>query len=235
MSEPWLVTHGLCKSYDTGKRHVEVLRGIDITASPGEVVAVTGPSGSGKTTLLNLLGSLDRPQEGTILWGGQPILEMKSAQLSRIRNREVGFVFQFHHLLPDFSALENVMMPARIAGTNASDAQRRGLELLARVGLEDRAEHRPGELSGGEQQRVAVARAMMNHPRLLLADEPAGNLDRGRAAELTELLHQARDEEGLAVVVVTHDEAAAARADRWLHLTDGVLAPHASKRPEVEA
>jgi len=191
-SGPWLKAEGLEMSYNTLKRRVEVLRGADLHAEEGEVVAVTGSSGSGKTTLLNLLGSLDRPT-------------------------------QFHHLLSDFSALENVMMPARIAGTALGEAQQRAMELLQRVGLHDRADHRPGELSGGEQQRVAVARALMNHPRLLLADEPAGNLDAERAAELTDLLLASRDEEHLAVVVVTHDERSAAKADRWLHLHEGRL------------
>ncbi len=222
-SGPWLKAEGLEMSYNTLKRRVEVLRGADLHAEEGEVVAVTGSSGSGKTTLLNLLGSLDRPTGGKVWWGGKDLLEMSSGGLSRLRNQSVGFVFQFHHLLSDFSALENVMMPARIAGTALGEAQQRAMELLQRVGLHDRADHRPGELSGGEQQRVAVARALMNHPRLLLADEPAGNLDAERAAELTDLLLASRDEEHLAVVVVTHDERSAAKADRWLHLHEGRL------------
>jgi len=217
-------------AYHTMKRDVTVLRGVDLKVAPREVVAVTGGSGSGKTTLLNLLGSLDRPVSGSICWGGEEILSLRPVELSRLRNQAVGFVFQFHHLLPDFTALENIMMPARIAGGSLSEARARAQELLSRVGLLDRADHRPGELSGGEQQRVAVARALMNHPRLLLADEPAGNLDSGRAAELTQLLLQARDEEDLAVVVVTHDERAAARADRWYTLDEGRLNEHSASK-----
>ena len=223
MSEPWLQARDLKMSYHTGKRKVEVLRGLDLDASAGEVVSVTGASGSGKSTLLNLLGSLDRPTGGEVLWGGEDVSKMGSSRLSRWRNQSVGFVFQFHHLLSDFSALENVMMPARIAGESLARAEQRAMELLERVGLEMRADHRPGELSGGEQQRVAVARALMNHPKLLLADEPAGNLDADRAAELIDLLLRSRDEEGLAVVVVTHDENSACRTDRWLHLQGGIL------------
>ncbi len=222
-SGPWLKAVGLQMSYHTLQRHVEVLRGVDLTAEEGEVVAVTGASGSGKTTLLNLLGSLDRPTGGEVYWGGEKVGSMSPSLLSRKRNQSVGFVFQFHHLLSDFNALENVMMPARIAGVPLEEAQRRAVELLERVGLKDRLDHRPGELSGGEQQRVAVARALMNHPRLLLADEPAGNLDAQRANELTDLLLRFRREESLAVVVVTHDEESARKADRWLHLHDGWL------------
>ncbi len=229
MSEPWLEATELHMSYHTGRRDVTVLRGIDLAVAPREVVAVTGGSGSGKTTLLNLLGSLDRPGQGSIRWGGEEILRLNSKDLSRLRNQAVGFVFQFHHLLPDFTALENIMMPSRIAGASPAKAEMRARDLLERVGLLDWAEHRPGELSGGEQQRVAVARALMNHPRLLLADEPAGNLDSGRAAELTQLLLQARDEEDLAVVVVTHDETAASRADRWYTLHDGRLEERSSR------
>jgi lipoprotein-releasing system ATP-binding protein len=225
MSDPWLVAEDLRMAYHTGKRHVEVLQGASLSVHAGELVAVTGRSGSGKTTLLNIMGSLDRPQGGRILWGGRAILGLPAGALSRLRNRSVGFVFQFHHLLADFTALENVLMPARIAGLDPGPALGRARSLLERVGLQGRTDHRPGELSGGEQQRVAVARALMNRPRLLLADEPAGNLDRGRAEELQELLLAARDEEGLAVVVVTHDEASARRADRHLHLEDGRLRP----------
>ena len=223
MSEPWLQARNLTMAYHTGKRHVEVLRGVDLLAAPGEVVAVTGASGSGKTTLLNLLGSLDHPTGGEVLWGGEVLSKMSSSRLSRRRNQAVGFVFQFHHLLSDFSAVENVMMPAHIAGIPQERRRQRAMDLLERVGLKDRASHRPGELSGGEQQRIAVARALMNRPKLLLADEPAGNLDAERAAELTDLLLRSRDEEGLAVVVVTHDENSAGRGDRWLHLQDGIL------------
>jgi lipoprotein-releasing system ATP-binding protein len=230
MNEPWLEASDLHMAYHTLKRDVTVLRGIDLKVAPREVVAVTGGSGSGKTTLLNLLGSLDRPASGSIRWGGEEILSLKPVELSRLRNQAVGFVFQFHHLLPDFTALENIMMPARIAGKSLSEGRTRAQELLERVGLLDRAEHRPGELSGGEQQRVAVARALMNHPRLLLADEPAGNLDSGRAAELTQLLLRARDEEDLAVVVVTHDERAAARADRWYTLHEGRLSDRSASK-----
>jgi lipoprotein-releasing system ATP-binding protein len=222
---PWLVAEGLQKGFRTPHRHIEVLRGIDLAVEAGELVVVTGPSGSGKSTLLNLLGSLDRPDEGSILWGGRALQRLADRERSRLRNRELGFVFQFHHLLPDFTALENVMMPALVAGVEVAQRRERAARLLARVGLTGRSEHRPGELSGGEQQRVAVARALVNGPRLLLADEPGGNLDRALADELHALLLELRTDERVSMVVVTHDESLARRADRWLHLEEGRLLP----------
>jgi lipoprotein-releasing system ATP-binding protein len=231
MDTPWLRATGLYKGFRTPHRHIEVLRGIDLAVPQGQVVAVTGPSGSGKSTLLNLLGSLDRPDEGSILWGGRVLHQLSDGERSRLRNLEVGFVFQFHHLLPDFTALENVMMPALVAGVGAAERRARAQELLEAVGLADRQEHRPGELSGGEQQRVAVARALVNAPKLLLADEPGGNLDRERADQLHELLLSMRTRSGLALVVVTHDEGLARRADVWLHLEQGRLGP---KQPTAD-
>jgi lipoprotein-releasing system ATP-binding protein len=223
MSEGWLVARGLHKSYRSLHRYVEVLQGVDIEVGRGEVAVVTGRSGSGKSTLLNLLGSLDRPDQGSILWGDDEILELSDRDRSRLRNQAVGFVFQSHHLLGDFTALENVMMPARVAGAAGADAIQRARSLLERFGVGERSEHRPGELSGGEQQRVAVARALINRPRVLLADEPGGNLDRARAEDLHGLLLELSRMEGLGMVIVTHDEGLAQRAHRWYHLQGGTL------------
>jgi lipoprotein-releasing system ATP-binding protein len=223
MSEIWLQASDVHKSYRSEHRYLHVLQGVDLEVREGEVVAVTGASGSGKSTLLNLLGALDRPDRGSILWGGRDPMRLSDGQRSRMRNREVGFVFQQHHLLGDFTALENVLMPARVAGLRLPGDRERARGLLQKVGLGERLDHLPGELSGGEQQRTAVARALMNAPRLLLVDEPGGNLDRPRAQQLHGLLLTLAAEEGVAVVAVTHDESLARQAHRWLHLQGGVL------------
>ncbi len=223
MSSPWLVAEQLRKSFRSEHRDLEVLNGVDLQVAEGEVCAITGPSGSGKSTLLNLLGSLDWPDGGRLLWGGTEVLSLSDGRRSRRRNRDLGFVFQSHHLLGDFTALENVLMPARVGGDTTGAARERAIDLLERVGVGDRQTHLPGELSGGEQQRVAVARALINSPRLLLADEPGGNLDRARADELHDLLLGLAQAEGLAMVIVTHDESLAGRAGRWHHLEGGLL------------
>lgn len=225
MSSAWLVASDLHKSYVSEHREVRVLQGVDLQARAGESVAITGASGSGKSTLLNLLGSLDRPDQGSIVWGEVTSERLDDRRRSLLRNLAIGFVFQQHHLLGDFTALENVLMPTRIAREALGSARERARSLLARVGLEARADHLPGELSGGEQQRVAVARALVNRPRLLLLDEPGGNLDRARADDLHDLLLSLARQDGVSVVAVTHDEGLARRADRWLHLEDGRLRP----------
>lgn len=229
MSRPWLVARGLEKTFRSEHRDLNVLRGVDLEVSAGEFVAITGPSGSGKSTLLNLLGSLDRPDRGNILWGKLSSDGLDDRSRSRLRNREVGFVFQQHHLLGDFTALENVMMPLRIAG-EINLGRERAQELLEKVGLQSRTSHLPGELSGGEQQRVAVARALIHQPRMLFLDEPGGNLDRKRADELHGLLLGLASEGEVGVVAVTHDENLASLADRWLRLSEGLLWAHDSER-----
>ncbi|MEZ4414606.1 MAG: ABC transporter ATP-binding protein [Gemmatimonadota bacterium] len=202
---------------------LQVLRRVDLRVARGETVAIVGESGCGKTTLLHLLGLLDRPTHGSVAVGGHTVLEDSSGALAALRNRAIGFVFQFHHLLREFSALENAMMPALIAGRPESDARASALELLRWVGLGERLEHRPWQLSGGEQQRVAVARALVNDPDVLLADEPSGNLDERTSALLHDLLFRIRAERGTSMVVVTHNRDLAKRADRILKLSDGVL------------
>jgi lipoprotein-releasing system ATP-binding protein len=222
MSEALLRATGVMRSFRSSHRLVEVLRGVDLEVFGGETVAVTGASGSGKSTLLNLLGSLDRPDAGSILWEGEDMSGWSWARRSRFRNRELGFVFQHHYLLGDFTAVENVLMPARIRGLGPEDAKR-AAELLDALGMSGRLDHLPGELSGGEQQRVAVARALQNRPRLLLLDEPGGNLDRRRAADLHgQLLALARSE-SVAVLAVTHSRDLAERADRQFRLVEGCL------------
>lgn len=223
MSEPWLRATGLHRRYRTEHRDLHILRGLDLEVSAGEFVSVTGPSGSGKSTLLNLLGSLDAPDAGRICWGELRSDALDDRRRSRLRNRDLGFVFQQHLLLPDFTALENVMLPARVAGRSGSGARSRARDLLDRAGLADRMGHLPGELSGGEQQRVAVARALMNEPRMLLLDEPGGNLDRVRAEELHRLLLDLAAEGNVAVVAVTHDLELARQAGRWYRLDEGLL------------
>ncbi len=217
---------GLSKAYEsTDGRTLTVLDDLDLAVAPGESVAIVGESGCGKSTLLHLLGLLDQPTKGTIHLGGHSVRDQPPANLAGLRNRFVGFVFQFHHLLREFSALENAMMPALIALQDPEQAAQKAKEVLRWVGLGERLDHKPWQLSGGEQQRVAVARALANDPPILLADEPSGNLDARTSARLHELLFRVRDERGTAMVVVTHDHKLAEQADRVLQLTEGQLSP----------
>jgi len=218
MSDDILVARGLRKTYTLGRQQVEVLRGVDLTVRRGEVLVIVGASGAGKSTLLHLLGGIDAPTAGTVMFEGTSLFELSNVARTRLRNQRVGFVFQSYHLLPELDALENVCVPAWLAGVREST---RGLELLQTVGLGDRCEHRPNELSGGEQQRVAIARAMVNRPVLLLADEPTGNLDSKTGETILELLFGLRQELGTTLVMVTHDEHLARRGDRVLTIADG--------------
>ncbi len=202
---------------------LQVLRGIDLQIEKGEVVSIVGPSGAGKTTLLQIMGTLDAPDTGMVRIDGTEVGRMKEKELSAFRNRRIGFVFQFHQLLPEFTALENVMLPALIAGLGRREAQSSALEMLNLLGLADRASHKPSELSGGEKQRVAVARALINHPAVVLADEPSGSLDTHNKAELHQLFFDLRDRLGQTFVIVTHDESLARITDRTIHLKDGAV------------
>jgi ABC-type lipoprotein export system ATPase subunit len=220
----FLVTAGLRKSYVMGKRTLEVLRGIDLTVQRGEFLALRGASGAGKSTLLHLLGGLDLPSAGEIRFDGADLRAMSASVLAQLRNRRVGLIFQAYHLLPELSALENVVLPARMARTAPSQAAARATDLLQRVGLGERIEHRPAELSGGEQQRVAIARALVNEPDLILADEPTGNLDSHTGSEIIDLLEALRAERKATFIMATHDARIAARAPRVLKLVDGQIA-----------
>lgn len=211
---------GIRKSFGA----LEVLKGIDLSIAEKEVVSIVGPSGAGKTTLLQIMGTLDKPDAGKLIVDGIEVNKLKEKELSRFRNRHVGFVFQFHQLLPEFTALENIMIPAFIAGMSQRKAEERARELLSFMGLEDRASHKPNELSGGEKQRVAVARALVNNPAVILADEPSGSLDTQNKTELHELFFHLRDTYGQTFVIVTHDEELARLTDRTIHMKDGVIA-----------
>lgn len=208
--------------------NLEVLKGIDLDIQKGEMVSIVGPSGAGKTTLLQIMGTLDRPNEGTLTIANTDVTRLSSSALSHFRNTHIGFIFQFHQLLPEFTALENVMMPALIAGTSKRSARERATQLLAYMGLEDRAEHKPAALSGGEKQRVAAARALMNEPDIIFADEPTGSLDSKNRAELQELFFQLRRDLGQTFVIVTHDEAFAQQCDRCIHMVDGRISDEAT-------
>ena len=204
---------------------LQVLKGISLKVDNGEVVSITGPSGAGKTTLLQIMGSLDRPDGGRVLYNGQDITRMGEKELSAFRNKHIGFVFQFHQLLPEFTALENIMIPMLIAGDGMKQASARAKELLEMLGLAERAQHKPSELSGGEKQRIAVARALANQPDVILADEPSGSLDTKNKEELHKLFFNLRDKLGQTFVIVTHDESLAAMTDRTIHLLDGMVQP----------
>ena len=211
--------NNITKSFGT----LQVLRGINLQIERGEVIAIVGPSGAGKTTLLQIMGTLDKPDSGQVLIQGQDVFRLSGSKLSKFRNEHIGFVFQFHQLLPEFTALENVMIPALIGGVGKSEARKRAIELLQFMKLTDRVGHKPNELSGGEKQRVAVARALINKPDVVFADAPSGSLDTQNKEELHRLFFELRDQMGQTFVIVTHDEALAAMADRTIHICDGLI------------
>ncbi len=234
MNNLLLQTENLHKSYPTGRSAMlEVLKGIDLGIAEGEIITIIGPSGVGKSTLLHLIGGLDRPNQGRVLIDGSDISGFDDTRLAHFRNRTIGFVFQFHHLMPEFTALENVMMPGLVSRQERHALQRRAMGLLERVGLAGRVQHRPKELSGGEQQRVAVARALINSPRLLLADEPSGNLDTESAQSLHDMLWDVSRQLRQTLIVVTHNRDLADRSDRIIELYNGriknIISNHANK------
>lgn len=222
---------GIKKSFGS----LEVLKGIDLTIDKGEIVSIVGPSGAGKTTLLQIIGTLDRPDSGTVHVDGIDVTQLSQKKLSDFRNQHIGFVFQFHQLLPEFTALENIMIPAYIAGTSQKAARKRAEELLQFMGLSDRAQHKPNELSGGEKQRVAVARALVNNPAVILADEPSGSLDSKNKEELHQLFFDLREKYGQTFVIVTHDEGLASITDRTIKMRDGMLEEPEAPLAEPEA
>lgn len=227
-----LEARDLAKSFEreTKKEPLQVLQGVSMRLHQGEVISVVGSSGCGKSTLLHLLGGLDHPDSGQVLWDNQDINSYDPETLADIRNKQVGFVFQFHHLLPEFTALENIMIPMMIKTPDQETSEKRAMELLERFGIADRAEHRPTQLSGGEQQRVSMARALANNPKVILADEPTGNLDERNTENILGLLFELRKQEDVSIVIVTHEEPIAKRTDRIYELSQGVLHPKKSMK-----
>jgi len=212
----------VAKTYFDANRELRILRGVNMEVQDGEVLAISGQSGVGKSTLLHLLGTLDKPSGGDVLFRGQSLYKLPRREINRIRNEEIGFVFQFYHLLPEFTALENVMMPALCRGARKAAMKPRAMELLEKVGLKERVTHKPGQLSGGEQQRVAIARALYNKPSVVLADEPTGNLDERTGEGIVQLLWELNERDKITLVLVTHHEQLAVKAHRWVHLHEGV-------------
>jgi lipoprotein-releasing system ATP-binding protein len=235
MTDPLIVATRVVKGYRTAAGYVPVLAELELSVAAGEMVAIVGASGVGKSTLLHVIGTLDRPESGTVTVGGADVFALSERELRAYRNQSLGFVFQFHHLLPEFTAEENVMMPLLIARRPAAEARRRARQLIAELGLEGRGHHRPGALSGGEQQRVAVGRALAREPRALLADEPTGNLDQATGERLHELLRRLNREQGLTVVAVTHNDRLAAACDRTLRLSGGRLQQESGGAGKSEA
>lgn len=226
-----LSCNDLIKNYksESGSEDLKILRGVDLKIKMGEIVAIVGSSGSGKSTLLHILGGLDRPTSGDVFWSNQSIYQHTPDKLADLRNSNVGFVFQFHHLLPEFTAVENVMMPALIKGDPFKSSEKRAAELLELFGLKDRREHRPSQLSGGEQQRVSMARALMNRPSIILADEPTGNLDEKNTDIILKQLFDLRDLEGVSIILITHEKEIAKRCDTLYLLQNGVIQSESSK------
>jgi lipoprotein-releasing system ATP-binding protein len=236
MSEPPVLSiRGLERAYITGDKTLQVLKGVDLDVRPGEVVGLIGPSGSGKSSLLHAAGLLEHPNRGRILVGGVDCSELSEAQRTRVRLSQLGFVYQFHHLLPEFTALDNVALPIRIAGVPQAEARKRAEGLLVKLGLGERLDHQPAQLSGGEQQRVAIARALANQPRLVLADEPTGNLDPGTSKAVFAALHDLVRTQGVAALVATHNMELTREMERVFALTDGRLQPLDRSRQPAEA
>jgi lipoprotein-releasing system ATP-binding protein len=220
-NSPIIRCQNVSKSYHDGTRELRILRDISMDVYEGEILAISGPSGVGKSTLLHIIGTLDKPSSGEVFYRNKALTKTSTSALYDIRNKEIGFVFQFYHLLPEFTALENVMMPALCKGASRSSSKKRALELIERVGLTDRMTHKPGQLSGGEQQRVAIARALYNRPAVVLSDEPTGNLDEKTGADIIELLWDLNKQDGMTLVIVTHDEILAKSAHRNIHISEG--------------
>lgn len=221
-SKPVIECRGLVKTFHDGDRELRILRGLDLLVPEGHTVAISGPSGVGKSTLLHIIGTLDRPTAGEVLFRGKSLASLSRSAINRIRNKEIGFVFQFYHLLPEFTALENVMMPGLCRGATRAQCRERAEELLVKVGLAERMTHKPGMLSGGEHQRVAIARALFMNPSVVLADEPTGNLDEGTGAGILELLWEVNRSDRVSMVIVSHDDRIAENATRWVHLHEGL-------------
>lgn len=227
-NDPFVLrAEGISKSYksEQSNNRLEVVKNVSVSINKGSITSIVGSSGSGKSTLLHILGGLDRPDTGKVFWGDQDISSMNSDALADFRNKNIGFVFQFHHLLPEFTALENVSMPALIAGKSIQEASKRATELLHRFGVAERKNHRPTQLSGGEQQRVSMARALMNQPSIILADEPTGNLDDANTDIILNMLFELRDEYGVSVLLITHEQKIAQRSDTILEIKNGELNP----------